>query len=84
MFNFTVNGGYSSWTLSSKCNVTCGKGEEIWRRSCNNPTPKNGGRNCTLFGKDVAYRICGGQPCPGRFFMSYFLLRLNPYGGWSL
>ncbi|CAB4030230.1 uncharacterized protein LOC110041943 [Paramuricea clavata] len=59
-----VNGGYSSWSLSSQCNVTCGQGEEIWRRSCDNPTPKNGGRNYTVLGKDVEYRICKRRPCP--------------------
>ncbi|CAB3998077.1 Hypothetical predicted protein [Paramuricea clavata] len=59
-----VNGGYSSWNLSSQCNVTCGQGKEILRRSCNNPTPKNGGRNCTVLGKDVEYRICKKQLCP--------------------
>jgi hypothetical protein len=72
LFNFTVNGGYSSWNLSSQCNVTCGQGEEIWRRSCNNRIPKNGGRNCTVLGKDVEYRICRKQPCPGMFLYVFF------------
>jgi hypothetical protein len=72
MFNFTVKGGYSRWNLSSQCNVTCGQGEEIWRRSCNNPTPKNGGRNCTLLGKDVEYRICKRQSCSGMFRYIFF------------
>ena len=30
-----VNGGYSNWTLSAPCSVSCGDGVEIWRRSCN-------------------------------------------------
>jgi hypothetical protein len=67
MFNFTVNGGYSSWNLSSQCNVTCGQGVEIWRHSCNNPTPKNGGRNCTVLGEDIKRIICERRPCPSMF-----------------
>ncbi|CAB4035413.1 partial, partial [Paramuricea clavata] len=59
-----VNGGYSSWNLSSQCNVTCGQEVEIWRRSCNNPTPKNGGRNCTVLGEDIKRIICERRPCP--------------------
>ena len=65
---FAVNGGYSGWYLSSKCNVTCGNGIEIWRRSCDNPSPKNGGQNCSVLGNGVEYRICRKQLCPSKFF----------------
>jgi hypothetical protein len=77
--NFTVNGGYSSWNLSSQCDVTCGQGEEIRRRLCNNPTPKNGGRSCTVFGKDVEYRICK-RSCPGMFL--YVFSSSSPSSLW--
>ena len=67
-----MNGGYSGWYLSSECNATCGNGVEIWRRSCDNPSPKNGGQNCSVLGNDVEYRICKKQLCPSKFF--YILL----------
>ncbi|CAB4026558.1 Hypothetical predicted protein [Paramuricea clavata] len=66
-----VNGNYSRWYLSSQCNVTCGQGVKIWRRSCDNPAPKNGGRNCTVLGEDVKYRICERRPCPSMFLSPF-------------
>ena len=61
---FIVNGGYSNWTLSIPCNVSCGDGVEIWRRSCDNPEPKYGGRNCSGLGKSENFRKCSKQLCP--------------------
>ena len=69
---FTVNGGYSSWNLGTECNVTCGQGVEIWRRLCDNPKPKNGGRNCAELGKDVEDRICKRRPCSSTFLLVLF------------
>jgi hypothetical protein len=50
-----INGGWSAW---SSCSKTCGGGEE--RRSCNNPTPANGGASCA----GQSTRTCNTQPCP--------------------
>lgn len=33
-------------------------------RSCSNPPPANGGRNCHLLGKDSQSRRCNTKPCP--------------------
>ena len=35
------------------------------RRECNNPSPENGGNNCSRLG--LAYEViaCNVQPCPG-------------------
>ena len=71
-FLISVNGNYSWWYLSSECNVTCGQGVKIWRRSCDNPAPKNGGRNCTVLGEDVKYRICERRHCPSKFLYIFF------------
>ena len=69
---------------------------EIWRRSCDNPTPKNGGENCSVLGNDVEYRVCRKQLCastfhynsfslPSTFFIYGFCVILvdGNYGNWS-
>jgi hypothetical protein len=69
---------------------------EIWRRSCDNPTPKNGGENCSVLGNAVEYRICRKQFCPSTFVYVFFSLPRNlfiqhtciilvdgNYGNWS-
>ena len=62
----TVDGGYGNWSLNSTCNATCGQGFETWSRTCNNPEPKYGGRNCSHLGKHVALKRCSAKPCPGK------------------
>jgi hypothetical protein len=40
-----VHGGWSDWS-KGQCNKTCGKGQLVRNRTCNNPTPKYGGKGC--------------------------------------
>ena len=36
-----INGGWSPWSnVATPCNVTCGGGKMLRRRSCTNPTPQ--------------------------------------------
>ncbi|XP_028399006.1 uncharacterized protein LOC114522508 isoform X2 [Dendronephthya gigantea] len=59
-----VNGGYTSWSLDVPCNVSCGEGMEIWRRTCDNPEPKYEGNNCSELGKSIDLKKCTKKPCP--------------------
>ncbi|XP_065053002.1 semaphorin-5B-like [Rhopilema esculentum] len=41
-----IHGGWSALVLSGKCSKTCGVGIQYKRRTCTNPRPQNGGRQC--------------------------------------
>ena len=56
-----VNGGWSSWSGWSSCSKSCGGGNQTRTRACNNPTPKNGGANCS--GSTTESRSCNTQSC---------------------
>lgn len=58
-----IDGAYSEWSPFSECNATCGVGVKIRKRSCNNPEPKNGGRNCSGLGPAVGTEACDLFPC---------------------
>ena len=57
---FLVNGGYGPWGKWSDCSKTCGKQTGTRRRDrlCNNPSPQNGGKDCSELGKDTETQSC--------------------------
>merc|ERR1712055_558732 len=63
-----VNGGWSAWSQYTKCSKTCATGYQYLKRTCNNPAPANGGKNCA--GSWYIYTKCNTQAC-----------KVN--GGWS-
>ena len=54
-----VHGGFSPF---SGCSKTCGGGTRI--RTCTNPEPKNGGRDCV----GASQETCNTQACSGTTF----------------
>eukprot|EP00058_Branchiostoma_floridae_P028482 XP_002613973.1 hypothetical protein BRAFLDRAFT_67461 [Branchiostoma floridae] len=57
------DGHWSQWGSWSGCDVTCGIGNQLRSRSCDNPPPVGGGANC--IGDSEETRTCDtGQPCP--------------------
>ncbi len=60
---FSVDGGLSEWTTWSVCQSKCGV--QTRTRECNNPTPLNGGKECT--GQMYETRKCGNNvTCKGK------------------
>ena len=57
-----VNGGYTNWTISD-CSVTCGGGVKTFTRTCTNPPPANGGKNCSELGPANKTAACNEQGC---------------------
>ncbi|EDO41039.1 predicted protein, partial [Nematostella vectensis] len=59
-----VNGGYSAWSKWTECSVTCGGGTRQRERSCTNPEPSNGGRDCLHLGESEETEACNKDACP--------------------
>lgn len=62
-----VNGGWSRWQTQSMCSVTCGGGIKSSKRTCNNPSPANGGLFCS--GLSTKIEPCNAHSCPGNFWL---------------
>ncbi|KAL4217429.1 hypothetical protein ACF0H5_023879 [Mactra antiquata] len=55
-----IDGGWGNFTVFG-CSVTCGDGEAVEVRECNNPTPKYGGKDC--HGLSHQLTPCSMTPC---------------------
>lgn len=62
-----VNGNYTSWSAWKECSATCGGGIQERSRTCTNPKPQNGGKDCALLGPAAETQSCNSQPCPSKF-----------------
>ena len=60
---FSVNGGWTDWSLWSSCNASCGSGQLTRQRFCSNPQPANDGSNCS--GEAIEHKSCQLMVCPG-------------------
>nr|ADD22403.1 cnidarian egg lectin isoform c [Hydractinia echinata] len=61
--NLPVDGGYTKWNIQ-RCSRTCGGGTKTFTRTCTNPSPKFGGRNCEMLGPATFTEACNSEPCP--------------------
>ena len=59
-----IHGNYSTWSAFSSCSISCGHGYRFRNRTCTNPAPKHGGRNCSVYGFDIEVEACHLQKCP--------------------
>lgn len=58
-----VDGGYSDWLESSECTASCGGGTLTVTRTCTNPPPFSGGKDCSSLGPAKMTRQCNTQEC---------------------
>jgi len=63
-----LNGGWSAWSGWSICSASCGGGTQTATRNCNNPSPANGGAQCTLTNgalglSETKTQNCNTQSC---------------------
>lgn len=65
-FSTVDDGGFSEWGSWSQCSKTCGDGRRSRRRSCTNPPPSPGGKDCSDLGPDTQYEDCNDGSCPGK------------------
>ncbi|KAI5606502.1 SCO-spondin, partial [Silurus asotus] len=56
-----VDGQWAEWSVWSKCDAECGGGVKIRNRSCSNPPPKNGGKECE--GMTIQTQSCNTHQC---------------------
>ena len=57
-----INGGWGKWKNVGACSRTCAIGVQKQVRSCDNPYPKYGGKNCV--GDTSQLVECKKKPCP--------------------
>ncbi|KAJ7379902.1 semaphorin receptor binding [Desmophyllum pertusum] len=56
-----VNGGWSKWSDYGSCSKPCGKGKKYQTRTCDNPKPSGGGKDCK--GKPRKGKTCNNGKC---------------------
>eukprot|EP00066_Takifugu_rubripes_P022748 XP_011612014.1 PREDICTED: semaphorin-5B [Takifugu rubripes] len=80
--NCSRNGGWTPWSSWGQCSTTCGTGFELRQRSCNNPSPRHGGRVCV--GPSREERFCNdGMACPQPIFWSPWASSDGAWSCWS-
>ena len=61
---FLVDGGWSDWQNVTNCSITCGEGVITQQRTCTQPSPSCGGRECS--GINITNISCSNKCChPG-------------------
>ena len=83
LISLLVDGGYSPWSAWSRCSTTYNPGIRRRERSCSNPPPQNGGKDCSQLGNAQETKRCKGTFLPLQvlkgvilklfLFLSYFV-----------
>ncbi|XP_078333125.1 SCO-spondin-like isoform X2 [Crassostrea virginica] len=60
--SLAIDGGWTDWIPWSPCSVTCGHGQKTRARSCTNPQPSKGGKDCV--GNIYEMQSCNEGLCP--------------------
>lgn len=70
-FLIVVDGGWTEWSImsDSDCSKPCGGGEQTKVRTCTNPKPQNGGKECE--GADKVTVKCNDESCDGKFWLDF-------------
>lgn len=58
------DGQYTLWGAYGGCSTSCGVGTETRMRSCTDPSPYGGGRDCNRLGPATESRKCNVNTCP--------------------
>ena len=61
--DFLVDGGMSQWSDFTDCSEKCGVGSQERQRTCTNPPPSFGGKQCG--GEFLQVQECKIKDCPG-------------------
>lgn len=73
---YVVDGRWSDWDGWSTCSATCGGGIQNRSRTCTNPPPAYGGKDC--LGANQELQSCNQNPCPGFiYFISSFVWKCS-------
>lgn len=59
-----VDGNWSTWEEWNDCSATCGGGQQHRTRSCSDPKPQYGGKDCNGQGRET--KTCSSKPCPSK------------------
>uniref|UniRef100_K1QMN9 Neurotrypsin n=1 Tax=Magallana gigas TaxID=29159 RepID=K1QMN9_MAGGI len=57
-----IDGKYSDWGAWASCSVTCGGGTQLRKRTCTNPPPQFGGKECS--NESEQSENCNTNNCP--------------------
>ena len=64
-YNNSVDGKWSEYGAWSDCSAECGTGKQARTRTCTNPAPAHGGKDCV--GEATETQDCNVRECPGKY-----------------
>ena len=73
-----VDGNWNSWGEWGDCSVTCGDGVKTRIRTCTNPPPTDGGKEC-VGDSSSETSACSTTNCPGTVLIT---VRSTRYRSW--